>query len=393
MYLESGRCWHEFGARHQRYQTNTRSVFTRRNSHRNVVRLSFAFQQMVEIARASAFNSLVVIFDEPTASLTLSEAQSLFKTIAELKSKLVGVVYISHKMSEVFALADRITVLRDGEMRGTLTAKETDAEEVTRLMIGRDISQPPVKKSEGKAEELFRVENLRIPDFAENVGFSVARGEILGLYGLIGAGRTEMMEGIFGVRATTDGQFFWCGERVYIGSPRDAVELGIGMVPEDRKGKGLIMTLSAIENLTLARMRRSGLFRRQDRKGEVTTYEEFRGQLDIRAASPTVPINTLSGGNQQKIALGKWLAMNPSLLILDEPTRGIDVGAKAEIHGLISRLAEAGVAIILVSSELPEILALTSRILTFNEGRLTGEFDGSTATEEMLLSAAVGTRD
>jgi ribose transport system ATP-binding protein len=354
--------------------------------------LTFAYQQMVEIARASAFNSSVVIFDEPTASLTLSEAQSLFKTIAELKARNVAVVYISHKMHEVFALADRITVLRDGEMRGTLHVADTDEQDVTRRMIGRDIEPPAPKTVAASSEELLSVADLQVPDFVRGVSFAVRRGEVLGLYGLIGAGRTEMMEAVFGVRKRTSGRTFWKGEEVFIRSPRDAVEIGMGLVPEDRKGKGLVLSLSAIENLTMAMMRRSGLFRLQDRRRERAVYEDFRKRLDIRAASGDTQVNTLSGGNQQKIALAEWLAMNPTLLVLDEPTRGIDVGAKAEIHGLISRLAESGVSIILISSELPEILALSSRILTFREGRLTGEFDGPTATEEMLLSAVVGSR-
>jgi ABC-type sugar transport system ATPase subunit len=366
--------------------------FRRIDPRAKVRSLSFAYQQMVEIARASAFNSSVVIFDEPTASLTLTETRSLFNTIAELKAKGVAVVYISHKMSEVFALADRITVLRDGKMRGTLRTSETDEKEITRLMIGRDIDASVTRRSSTLEDELLRIEDLHVPDFVRGISLSVHRGEVLGLYGLIGAGRTEMMEAVFGVRRKTAGRVFWKGAEVAIRSARDAVELGIGLVPEDRKGKGLVLGMSAISNLTMAMMRRAGLFRLEDRKREAAVYEDFRARLDIRAASPDAPVNTLSGGNQQKIALAKWLALNPALLVLDEPTRGIDVGAKAEIHALVSRLAESGVSIVLISSELPEILALSTRVLTFSEGKLTGEFDGPSATEEILLSAVVGSR-
>jgi ABC-type sugar transport system ATPase subunit len=366
--------------------------FRRIDPRAKVSSLSFAFQQMVEIARASAFNSAVVIFDEPTASLTLSEAQSLFRTIAELKAKGVAIVYISHKMSEIFALADRITVLRDGAMRGTLAAAETSEAEVTRLMIGRDLEPHQARATAPGVEELLRLEDFHVPNFVRGVSLSVKRGEVLGLYGLVGAGRTELMESVFGVRRKTAGRVFWKGAEARIRSPKDAVELGMGLVPEDRKGKGLVLGLSAISNLTLAMMRRAGLFRRQDRAGERRVYDAFKARLDIRAAGPDVAVGTLSGGNQQKIALAKWLAMEPTLLVLDEPTRGIDVGAKAEIHALISRLAEEGMSIVLISSELPEILALSTRVLTFSEGRLTGEFDGPTATEEMLLSAVVGRR-
>lgn len=376
-------------ARVRQILDNAGGEFRKIDPRAKVGQLSFAYQQMVEIARASAFNSSVVIFDEPTASLTLSEAQSLFGTIRELKAKGVAVVYISHKMSEVFDLADRITVLRDGEIRGTLNSRDTSEQEVTRLMIGRDLEAPQSRKRFEAGSELLRVEDMHVPGFVHGVDLKVDQGEVLGLYGLVGAGRTELMEAVFGVRKKSTGQVFWKGKPVNIRSARDATELGIGMVSEDRKGKGLILTLSAIENLTMALMRRAGLFRLQDRRSEITVYEDFKQRLDIRAASADTPVNTLSGGNQQKIALAKWLAMNPALLVLDEPTRGIDVGAKAEIHVLITRLAESGVSIILVSSELPEILSLTTRILTFSEGRVTGEFDGPSASEEILLSAVM----
>ncbi len=366
--------------------------FKKLDPRAKVSSLTFAYQQMVEIARASAFNSSVVIFDEPTASLTLSEAQSLFGTIAELKAKGVAVVYISHKMSEVFAISDRITVLRDGEMRGTLDTRQTDEKEVTRLMIGRDLEPPKPKTARPTDEELLCIRDLHVPGWVNGVSLGVKRGEVLGLYGLVGAGRTEMMEAVFGVRKKSSGTILWKGQPVNIRSARDAVELGIGLVPEDRKGKGLVLSMSAVENLTIAMMRRSGLFRLQDRRGERGVYDTFKTRLDIRAASGDTVVGTLSGGNQQKMALGKWLSMNPELLVLDEPTRGIDIGAKAEIHSLVSRLAESGVSIVLISSELPEILGLSTRILTFSDGTLTGEFDGPTATEESVLSAVVRSR-
>jgi len=354
--------------------------------------LTFAYQQMVEIARAAAFQSSVVIFDEPTASLTLSEAQSLFATIADLKARRVAIVYISHKLPEVFALADRISVLRDGEMRGAFRRADTNEQNITRLMIGRDLEPPKPKNLNITDEVLLGLKDVHVPDYVHGVSLEVRRGEVLGVYGLIGAGRTELMEAVFGVRRKSAGQVFWKGQEVRVGSARDAVELGIGLVPEDRKGKGLVLSLSAVDNLTMGLARRAGLLRLQNRRGEQAVYEEFRTRLDIRAASGATKVNTLSGGNQQKIALAKWLAMEPALLVLDEPTRGIDIGAKAEIHGLVSRLAESGVSIVLISSELPEILALSSRIVTFSNGRLTGEFDGPTATEEMVLSAVVGSR-
>jgi len=354
--------------------------------------LSFAYQQMVEIARASAFRAAVVIFDEPTASLTLAEAQSLFATIADLKARGVAVVYISHKMPEILALADRVSVLRDGEMRGTFRRADTSEEALTRLMIGRDLEPLKPRHLKITDEVLLGIKDVHVPGYVRGVSLEVRRGEVLGVYGLIGAGRTELMEAVFGVRRKSAGEVLWKGRQVRIRSARDAVELGIGLVPEDRKGKGLVLSLSAVDNLTMGLARRAGLFRLQDRRREQAIYEEFRTRLDIRAASGATKVRTLSGGNQQKIALAKWLAMEPALLVLDEPTRGIDIGAKAEIHALVSRLAESGVSIVLISSELPEILALSSRIVTISNGRLTGKFDGPTATEAMVLSAVVGSR-
>jgi ribose transport system ATP-binding protein len=366
------------------------SEFGRIDPRVKVSSLSFAHQQMVEIARAVAFKSAVVIFDEPTASLTLTEANALFVTIARLKAQGVAIVYISHKMSEVFALSDRITVLRDGRMRGTLAAAATNEAEITRLMIGRDIAVAARVTARARGEELLRVDGLEAHGFVRSVSFSMHSGEVLGLYGLIGAGRTETMEAIFGVRRRSAGRTYWKGREVNIRSARDAVELGIGLVPEDRKGKGLVLGLSALNNLTMVLMRLAGLFRLPDRRRERSIYDEFKTRLDIRAASADVKVNTLSGGNQQKIALAKWLAVKPELLILDEPTRGIDVGAKAEIHALIARLADSGVSIVLISSELPEILALSTRVLTFSAGRIVGTFEASAATEEILLSTVVG---
>jgi ABC-type sugar transport system ATPase subunit len=352
--------------------------------------LSFARQQMVEIARAMAFNCSIVIFDEPTSSLTIAEAQSLFETIRRLKARGVGVVYISHKMPEIFSLSDRITVLRDGEMRGTRRIADTSENEITRLMIGRSLESYFERADVAAGPELLRVEGLAVEGFVKGIDFHVREGEVLGLYGLIGAGRSEAVEAIFGVRPKSAGRLFWKSREITIRTSRDAVALGMGLVPEDRKRQGLVLGMSAVENATLALMRRAGLLRLQDRDGERKVYDLFRQKLDIRAASPTTLVGTLSGGNQQKIALAKWMATDPRLLILDEPTRGIDVGAKAEIHSLITKLAGSGMSIILISSELPEILGLASRILTLREGRITASLDGATATEESVMAALVG---
>jgi ABC-type sugar transport system ATPase subunit len=351
--------------------------------------LTFARQQMVEIARAQAFNCSVVIFDEPTSSLTSAEAASLFDTIRRLRARGVAIVYISHKMPEIFRLSDRITVLRDGRMRGTLATRSTNEDEVTRLMIGRSLQHYFEKPAAKLGEELLRVEGLVVPGFVRGVDLSVRRGEVLGLYGLVGAGRSECMEAVFGVRRKSAGRIYWLGREVSIRSPRDAVALGMGLVPEDRKRQGLVLGLSCRDNLTMALMRRAGLLRLQDRASDRKVYDFFAARFDIRAPSPSTVIGALSGGNQQKIALAKWIAMDPKLLVLDEPTRGIDVGAKAEIHALITELAESGVAIVVISSELPEILGLSSRMLTLSEGRVTASLDRADATEERVMTALV----
>jgi len=352
--------------------------------------LTFARQQMVEIARAMAFNCSIVSFDEPTSSLTTAEAMSLFETIGRLKARGVGIVYISHKMPEIFSLSDRITVLRDGQMRGTRRTAVTDEDEVTRLMIGRSLESYFERRNLTTGDELLRVEGLEVEGFVHGIDFTVREGEVLGLYGLVGAGRSETVEAIFGVRQKRAGRIFWKGREVDIRRPRDAVAIGMGLVPEDRKRQGLVLGMSVVENTTLALMRRAGLLRLQDRKRERDVYDLFKRKLDIRAASPAISVGTLSGGNQQKIALAKWMSMDPKLLILDEPTRGIDVGAKAEIHALVGKLAESGVSVILISSELPEVLGLASRILTLREGRVTASLDGATATEESVMAALVG---
>ena len=360
--------------------------------HARCADLSLQELQLVEIARALAFNCRVVIFDEPTSSLTFSETQSLFQTIRRLKASNVGIIYISHKLSEVFSLSDRVTVMRDGHTRGTLNTSETDEDEVTRLMIGRSLESYFVRANVAAGEELLRVEGLTVPGYLKGIDFSVRRGEVLGFYGLIGAGRSEAMEAVFGVRQKSAGRIFWQGREVRIRSARDAVALGIGLAPEDRKRQGLILGMSCQDNLTMVLMRRAGLLRAHDASGERRVYEKFRKILDIKAASPRSIVGTLSGGNQQKIVLAKWLSTEPRLLVLDEPTRGIDVGAKAEIHKLISELAESGVSIVLISSELPEILGLATRIITFNEGRITGSLDGRSATEESVMNSLLSGR-
>jgi ribose transport system ATP-binding protein len=348
--------------------------------------LPIARQQMVEISRALAFQCAVVIFDEPTASLTQDEAELLFANIERLRSRGVAIVYISHKMKEIFRIADRVTVLRDGQIQGTARIAETDESKVTGMMIGRELGHYFERAGGRKGAELLRVENFSVPGFIDTASFSIREGEVLGLYGLVGAGRSELAEAVFGLRPPGGGQLYWRGKPARVGSARDAVALGMGFVPEDRKRLGLVGGLGLRQNISLPLLRqlsRAGLI---DRRREAGLYEEFAAKLSVRAASPKVHVSTLSGGNQQKIVLAKWLATRPRLLILDEPTRGIDVGAKAEVHALITRLAEEGIAILLISSEMPEVMNLSHRILTISHRTVSGEFDAASVTEAMILS-------
>ncbi|MGW1419919.1 sugar ABC transporter ATP-binding protein [Bradyrhizobium manausense] len=347
--------------------------------------LPVAKQQMVEIARATAFKSSIVIFDEPTSSLTDRETQVLFSNIERLRSQGVGIVYISHKMSEVFALADRITVLRDGLVTGSLPKKSTDEREVTSLMIGRPFDKYLERAQSKCGDELLRLEGVAIEGFASGVHLSVREGEVLGLYGLIGAGRSELVEAVFGLRAIQQGRLYWRGVLRTIRSTRDAVDLGIALVPEDRKKQGLVLGMGSQPNVCLAVLSKLGTvgFRRSSRESEL--FNAYRNLLQIKLSSPQAAVSTLSGGNQQKIVLAKWLATRPKLLILDEPSRGIDVGAKAEVHRLIGELASQGMGIILISSEMPEILGLSHRIATFRHGVVSGVFPTKGVTEDILI--------
>jgi ribose transport system ATP-binding protein len=355
-----------------------------------VGRLSISQQQMVEIARAAAFQSSIVIFDEPTASLTDQEVDALFAIIDRLRKQGVSIVYISHKMTEIFRISDRITVLRDGQVRGTVVTAEASEDDVVRLMIGRSIDGYFVRGAKRDGEELLRVENLSVPGRVHGVNFAVREGEVLGLYGLVGSGRSDLVEAIFGMRALSGGRILWRGQPTTIRDSTDAMRLGIGLVPEDRKRQGLVMELGGRENTTLTQIRQLNLFGFMQRAKETEIFNEYRRKLGIVTTGPAQPVKMLSGGNQQKFVIAKWLATNPKLLILDEPTRGIDVGAKAEIHRLIAGLAEQGLAVIVISSEMPEIMGVSHRILTMFEGRLVGEYADSEVTEDKLISAVTG---
>lgn len=352
--------------------------------------LSIANQQMVEIARALTVDPRAVIFDEPTASLTDAEKVVLFEVIADLQSRGVGIIYISHRMEEIFRITDRISVLRDGQYRGTLNTAETNEEEVTQLMIGRTLDLSRLASHHEMGDVALEVRNLSCGNLYRDVSFSVRRGEVLGFYGLVGAGRTEIAETIFGLREPSSGTILLDGKEARIHSPQDAIARGISLVPEDRKGQGLVLGMNCRDNITLPQVGEltSGPF--VSSSAEVRIFDKYHDKLDIRTPGWRQTVGNLSGGNQQKIVIGKWLSMNPKVLIVDEPTRGIDVGSKSEIHNLIRDLAAQGYAVIVISSEMPEVLHVSDRIVAMFSGRVMREFTSEEVTEDSLVQAISG---
>jgi ABC-type sugar transport system ATPase subunit len=360
--------------------------------------LGIGQQQLVEIAKALSQDAKILVLDEPTAALTESEVETLFTILRKLKERGVGMIYISHKLDEVFAMSDRITVLRDGKTVGTESALALTKDKVISLMVGREVGDIFPQISHEFGETAMEVKNLTAYDLdnpdkklVDNVSFSVRKGEVLGISGLMGAGRSELLMSIFGAwQGKSLGEVFVEGKQVSIGSPSDAIKNGIGFVTEDRKRYGLLLEQPILDNMTLAGLKRiSGLFLTHRQRENVAAKKAMQS-LKVKANSPATIAGTLSGGNQQKVVLGKWLLTNPKVLFLDEPTRGIDVGAKQEIYSEINKLAKEGLAIVMVSSELPEVLGLSDRVMVLHEGRLTGEFSKSEATPEKVMAAATG---
>ncbi len=354
--------------------------------------LSAANQQIVAIARALVGEAKAVVMDEPTASLTEREVQQLFRIISDLTSAGVGVVYISHRLEEIFTISDRITVLRDGHHITTAPASDLDAEELVRLMVGRPLNELFTRSPHSSGEVALEVRGLCRAGEFEDVDLVVRRGEIVGLSGLVGAGRSEVTQSIFGIRPPESGEIRIDGEEVRIRSPQAAMERGIFYVPEERRSQGLILPFSIKNNITLSildRISRFGFVPRSERQ----TADRFAKELSIRGAQMSDPVSRLSGGNQQKVVLAKSLAREPSIMLLDEPTRGIDVGAKSEIYRLIDDLAKEGKAILLISSELEEVLSMSDRIVVMREGRVTGEFGRGDANQEKVMTASTGGGD
>lgn len=354
-----------------------------------VSRLSVAKQQMVEIAKAISLNSDILIMDEPTAALTTSEIDELFKFVNDLKAKGVGIVYISHRMEELKIITDDITVMRDGQYVDTVRTGDTDMDQIISMMVGRTIYEEPKTKSSvpDGAPTVLKVEHLSSPD-VHDVSFELKKGEILGLAGLMGAGRTETARLIFGADPMTDGKIFINGKQVNIMAPFDAVENGIGYLSEDRKAFGLAVGLSVADNTVMADMDNfvNGGIVNEGKIAKVTN--EYVDKINIKTPSIKQLVRNLSGGNQQKVVIAKWLVKNCDILIFDEPTRGIDVGAKSEIYKLMNQLAGEGKSIIMISSEMPELLRMSDRIIVMCEGKMTGEIDIAEATQEGIMKFA-----
>jgi D-xylose transport system ATP-binding protein len=360
--------------------------------------LGIGQQQLIEIAKALSQEARIVVLDEPTAALTDAEVETLFGILNSLRARGVGMIYISHKLDEVFRISDRITVLRDGKTIDTTPTSETDEPEVIAKMVGRAVDQIFPESRHERGEVILEVRNVTVEDasvpgklLVDRVGFTAHKGEVLGVAGLMGSGRTELLMAIFGAEAgRKSAQIFLDGNEVRINSPNDAIDHGIGFVTEDRKRYGLILDQTILRNMTLAGLRKlSGRFI-TDEDAEAVAGERAANDLRVKANSVFTVVGTLSGGNQQKVVLAKWLLTKPRVLFLDEPTRGIDVGAKQEIYAHINRLAESGLAIVLVSSELPEILGLSDRVIVLHEGRVTGEFTRAEASPEAVMACATG---
>lgn len=352
--------------------------------------LSIAGKQLVEIAKALSHEAKVLIMDEPTAVLTGRETESLFRLIGELRTQGVTVLYISHRLAEVEFLCDRVTVLRDGIVVGTKSKGEFDQAELARMMVGREIGDfYPAKRSSSAGQVLIDVQGARVPGFVESADVQVRAGEIVGIAGLVGSGRTELAEAIIGARELTGGSVVIAGEKRRAKSVKSANRMGIAYVSEDRKHTGLVLGMDVVENTTLANL--SDYCKPLvSKKTEKEATEKWKKDLDVRAGDLRADVLYLSGGNQQKVAIAKWLETKPRVLILDEPTRGVDVGAKREIYNLIQRLADEGMACIVISSELPEIVAICERVVVMREGRTVGELTGDDITEENIMLRAAG---
>ncbi len=360
------------------------------DARKEVGELSIAQQQMVEVAKALSLQADLIAMDEPTSSLTEKETDVLFALMRQFKQQGMALIFISHRLEEVFEIADRVTVLRDGRLIGTAAIQELDEDRIVQMMVGRELGEMYPKEEVVRRDVVLEAAGLADGRELHGVDLQLYSGEVLGIAGLAGAGRTALAETLFGVRPAVRGEVRMAGKPVRIRHPREAIRLKMGLVPEDRKQQGLFLSLAVRKNIVMSvldRLRR-GVFLNPalvDR-----TARQFVERLDIRTPGLRQLVRNLSGGNQQKVVIARWLTLNPRVLILDEPTRGIDVGAKAEIHALMNQLAQEGVGVLMISSDLPEVLGVSDRILVMREGRLVGEFTRAQATQDRIMHAAAG---
>ncbi len=376
MYAEAGRLIDELGVKLDIRQP--------------VNRLSIAQQQMVEIAKATSRKAKIIAMDEPSATLTEHELSRLFELIRRLQSQGVAIVYISHRLEEVFQIASRVTVLRDGALVGTKPIEELDRDAIIKMMVGREIQQQIPKEPTQPGEVALELRNISRKGVLQDVSFNVRKGEVLGLAGLVGAGRTEVARVIFGADQADGGEMTLFGQAFRPRGPRQAIQSGIGLVTEDRKALGLILGMVVRENVTLANLDRISTLSFINQGREKTVASQYVDDLSIRTPSIEQQVQNLSGGNQQKVVLAKWLFTESKVLIFDEPTRGIDVGSKVEIYQLMNELVKKGVAVIMISSELPEVIGMSDRIVVMHEGRVAGELDRAEATQERIMHLATG---
>ncbi len=355
-----------------------------------VNRLSVAQQQMVEIGKATSRKSKIIVMDEPSATLTDHELVALFALMRQLKSEGVAIVYISHRMEEIFEVCDRVTIMRDGKWIATENIGSLTREGIIKLMVGRELTQMIPKVAADIGDVALEVKNISRKGALKNVSISVKKGEVLGIAGLVGAGRTELARVIFGADPFDSGEILLFGKPVKIKSPQDAIKLGIGLVTEDRKQQGLVLGMAVRENISLANLDALSKFNFIMSAKEKEVSNKFVGELRVKTPTIEQTVQNLSGGNQQKVVLAKWLFTDSKVLIFDEPTRGIDVGAKTEIYQLMNELAKTGAAIIMISSELPEVLGMSDRIMVMHEGRITGELSRAEATQEKIMHLATG---
>ncbi len=380
----------DFGVMYREAQQIIDKLGVQLNIRRPVNRLSVAQQQMVEIAKATSRASRIIVMDEPSATLTEHELQSLFALMRQLRSEGVGIIYISHRMEEIFEICDRVTILRDGHWIATKGIEDVTREEIIRLMVGRELKQMIPKEAATPGEPAMTVRNVTRKGVLHDISLTVRKGELVGLAGLVGAGRTELARVIFGADRMDSGAIELFGKLVRIRSPQDAIRLGIGLVTEDRKAQGLVLGMAVRENITLANLPAISAFNFILAGREREVARKYVGDLQVKTPTIDQTVQNLSGGNQQKVVLAKWLFTDSKVLIFDEPTRGIDVGAKTEIYQLMNALAARGVAIIMISSELPEVLGMSDRILVMHEGRIAGELSRADATQEKIMNLATG---